>query len=392
MECMMAYGGNNLINMILSRVYATQRNKFKGSGSAAGARFAFDVTQVPVARLVPNTTSYNLEIDLPKVRLTGKAGPINFDKTIAMRARGKLAISQGRLSLTSITVDTTSTSGLDQIVVGLINSFVIPRITAALASIPIPQLHHVFDSSLSAEVRTGKVIAGPALEVGARITGQTGISAADSPSSSDISALNNGTATNARMLGLVSGGAVNVLIRNVLPPLSHGFDERASKAGFGAGIKGTVKASVPNLKITNGNAKASTTISFSGLKAGIKAPLIGWKWVSLSAPDTDVVVTNSLSASGNIGLVRLTGVSSISVNLHFPSVLDPVEHLLENLLNAILSLFRGIISNAVSGKTFELFTLPTTVPGTNLGATLSFDTGGLAYFKSSVRAMIRVRA
>lgn len=388
MESMMAYGGNNLMNMVLHKVYAAQRNRFKGSGNSSGLAYTYDVTDVPVARLVANSTSHNLEIEL-KTAITAKGGIINFAGNLPMKATGKLAISQGRLSLTGIKIVPTTTNAIDRAVISLINSTIVPMISTTLSAIPIPQLTNVFGTGLSASIQTAKVIAGPALEVGARIAGRTGIAAADAPS--NLASLNNGNATNAQLIALVSGAAANELVKAATPALLHNFDKRGSGAGFGAGIKGTIKSSIPVLEVKNGSGNASTTISFTGLKGGIRIPIKGWTWLALPAPNVKVVITHALMSSGNTGIIKLTGVSAISVSFSWPTILKPVEAVLKTLLNGILTLFRGMISNAVSGKKFELFKLPSTIPGTNLGATLSFTAGGLSYFKSSIQAIVQIR-
>jgi len=390
MKSVMAYGGNNLMNMVLARVYSTQRNKFKGVGSSGGLAYTFDVTHVPVAKLVSNRRTHNLEIDLT-VAISASGGLIQFDNTVTMKATGLLAISQSQLSLSGLNVTTSSTNLIDQVVAGVVNTQIVPAISSTLAGIPIPQLTKVLGSSLSAKLQTARVIPGPALEAGASLVGKTGIAPADAPTVDTIARLNTGTSTNALMSVVVSAGAVNALIKEVVAPLAHTFDERASKLGFGAGIKGTIRATTPVLNVQNGSGNANTSVSFTGLKGGIRVPLKGWTWVSLSAPKTNVVVTNALSGSGSTGLLTLTGVGSIKVVLNWPTLLKPVEALVKGLLNGILSLFRGTISNAVKGRKFELFKLPATIPGTNLAANLSFASGGLAYFKRSVQAVVRIR-
>jgi hypothetical protein len=390
MEPMMAYSGNNLLTMVVHRVYATQRNSFKGSGTSSGFAYSFDVTEAPGAALIPNSAARNVELALSKVMITVTGGGLNFNANVPMLATATLAVSQGIISLTNLKVTTTSANPIDRAIVAIINTQIIPQISAVLAGIPVPQLTNLFGSGLSASLRTARVIAGPALELGAGITGRSGIGAADAPAAATLASLNNGSATNALAAALVSSGAVNVLIKALIPPLSESFDNRGSKAGFGAGIKGTIKATTPVLAISGGSGEATTTISFSGLKGGIRIPVKGWTWVSLPSPSPKVVVTNTLSVSGRSGILTLTGVSSITVSLNWPSVLKPVGDVLKTLLNGILSLFRGKISNAVKGKKFTLFTLPTTIPGTNLAASLSFAQGGLGYMKGSVQALVRM--
>jgi hypothetical protein len=174
-------------------------------------------------------------------------------------------------------------------------------------------------------------------------------------------------------------------------PLSHTFNESGSKGPFGAGIKGTIKASTPMLEIKNGSAKASTTITFSSLKAGIKIPIKGWTWVDLPKPTVKLVVTHKLTSVQNKGVVELTGVDKLTVSFNWPTVLKPVGTVLQTLLNGVLSLFKGLISQAVRGKKLQVFELPSKIPGTNIGATLSLVAGGFGYVKSSLRAIIRVK-
>ncbi|MBL8896915.1 MAG: hypothetical protein JNM84_04780 [Planctomycetes bacterium] len=391
MAPLLAYAGNNLMNLVTSKVYAAERRLFKGSGTSGGLNYTYDVTEAPIAKLVHGSARHNLEFDLKKVAITAKGTLLDFQRTLRMKATGRLAIVAGALTLTGLEVTTNSTSALDQLVVGIIQSQIQPKIATALASIPIPQLNDIFSTGLSAAPREGGVIRGPALEVQARVTGKNGLASADAPTAASIRLLNDGTATDAKMIGVVSEDAIQALIKALVPPLSHAFDEIRTKGEFSAGIKGTIKATTPLLRIRNGVGEATTTISFSKLKGGIQVPLLGWTWVSLPAPTIKAAITHSLSASGNEVLVKLTGVRSLRVSLNWPAVLRPVEVVLGALLNSVLTLFRGKISAAVAGRKLELFQLPPKVPGTNINATLSFASGGLAYFKSSVQAIVRIR-
>ncbi len=389
MECMMVYAGNDLLNMVIRKAYAAHRNDFMGSGSASGLNYTFDVIEPPIGRLVAGVVTHNLEVDL-KVNLQ-TSGNLNFQDCVELKATGKLMISGGMLSLTGMQLQPISAGIPAAIVAAVVNRQVIPSINAALINIPVPQLTNLFGSGLAASPKTGAVINGPALEVGARITGQTGIAAADSPAPATLAALNSSNASNALIIAMVSSAAVNVLSKKMLPPLSYAFDRRATAAGFGAGIKGTIKATHPILTVTGGNGTIKTTISFSNLKGGIKAPMVSWKWVSLTVPDFKVVVQHTLGAVDSKGVITLTGLASINVSLSWPFVLNPVEALVEDMLDKILKLFKGQIESAITGKKFVLFELPPDIPGTGLDSTLSFDpSGGVRYFNSSVQALVRV--
>lgn len=392
MECMKAYGGNNVINMVLKKYHAAKPNEFKGSGTASGYKYSYNVVNKPVANLKPGSTT-NVDVQMNKVHIVltsvSGQGP-SLDKNLSMKASGKVGISSGIFSVISIKVEIENPNLIEAVLQGVINSQVVPKIQDTLKRVPLPQLQNIFGPGLSAQVQSGSVITGPAFEVGARITGKTGLSAADKPASSDLTLLNNGSDNNATLIGVVSAGAVNYLIERLIPPMSKSFNESGSKVGFGAGIKGTIKASTPVLKISAGNCTAYTTVSIT-LKAGIKVPIKGWTWVSIPVPNVKTGITNTLTAQGNKGVVTLTGVDSIKVSFSWPSVLKPVESIVKSLLNGVLSLFKGTISNAVKGRKFEIFQLPTKIPGTNLSTSVSFRSSGLSYYKSSIKAMVRLQ-
>lgn len=139
MEPLMAYAGNNLMNMVAGKVYVTQRNKFRVSGTSSGVSYTFDVTDAPVAKLVVNVASHNLEFDLKKVAISAKGSLIDSQKTLQMKATGRLPIAQDKLSLTGLKVTTTSSGAVDQVVAGIINAQVLPETFAKS-----PTLSHPF--------------------------------------------------------------------------------------------------------------------------------------------------------------------------------------------------------------------------------------------------------
>ena len=391
MDPLKAYAGNNLMNMVAVQAHTRFRNRFKGAGNEQGFSYSFDVQQAPLVSLVHNNSAHNLLMDLKRVTIKASGNGLNVVKDLRIQATAKLAMRNGIVSLTGLKVLTPSSQGLDRLIVNLINTQVLPKIAEALQAIEVPQLSNVFGTGLSAALRTASVLTGPALEVGARIAGKTGLSEADTPSATEKAQLNNGSASDARMIAVVSHSALNVLLKATVGPLSHTFNESGSKGPFGAGIKGTIKASTPVLEIKNGRATASTTITFSSLKAGIKIPIKGWTWVNLPKPTVKLVVTHKLTSVQNKGVVELTGVDKLTVSFNWPTVLKPVGSVLQALLNGVLTLFKGLISQAVRGQKLQVFELPSKIPGTSIGATLSLVAGGFGYVKSSLRAIIRVK-
>lgn len=385
---MMAYGGNNLINLAINKFYNLQRHRFKGSGKLSGVSYTFEVKEAPEASLSPGT-SHNLKVDT-KVDVSAERGGLNFNKNILVSTTGKIELSRGKLSLTQLRANTGSVGSVDKAVIGIINNKVIPKIRSGISLVPIPQLTSVFGTKLSVRPVTGKVINGPAVEMGARVSGKSRMGNADKPTGANINALNRGTDSNALMLATLSEEVVNMLVKSI-PQQSHEFDERKSKFKLGAGIKGTIRATTPDLEIKNGRGNAKTTIYFSSLRAGIKIPFRKWAWVNLPKPKVNVTIIHLLSVRGNRGIIILRSLSKISIPFSWPKVLRPAEKLLKVMINSVIRLFGGLINRNVSGKRFELFRLPSTVPGTRLRASLSFDNSGLEYYKSSVQAIIRIR-
>lgn len=388
----MVYAGNDLLNIVLRKVYAAERDDFKGSGNASGLNYTFDVIAPPTGRFIVGAATHNLEIDLVVDIQT--TGILTFHDHVALRAIGKLVLSGRILSLTSLKVQPASGGNpLAAAVAVAVNKQIIPSISDELDNTRVPQLTELFGTNLAANPKTGTAINGPALEVGASIAGKSGIAAADPPNATNIAALSSGSASTALVIAMVSSAAVNVLAKALIPALSYKFDKRANGGGFGAGIKGTIKATQPILKVTAGNGTVKTKISFSGLQGGIKAPVVGWKWMSLSVPQFEVTIQHTLKAVGSKGVITLTGISKIKVSLSWPAMLSPVKNLAEDLLEKVAALFEKKIEDAIEGKQFVLFRLPSQIPGTDLDANLSFaPSGGLKYFGSTVQALVQIQA
>jgi hypothetical protein len=385
MSSLKAFGGNNILNMAATKFFIANPTKFKKSGTQAGLQYSYEVLSAPVITLIPNNNIKNLNIAL-NVKI--KVMQIPFDQNIPMQASARLALQNNILSITNLSL--TADNPADQLIVGIINTIVIPNLAASLASIPVPLLTGIFGPTLSAQITGLTILNNPALEVRGKIAGTNINQIADTPTAANLNALNAGNHQSAKIIGVVVESAVNHLIKTLLPLLSHTFDKRASKIGFGAGIKGTIKASKPEMDISNGVGIAKTTITFSGLKGGIDTPLSKWKWINLPSPAVTVTVKHLLKSTGNTGIIEIRGIDSFSVNFAFPIILKPVELLLEGLFKGIFLIFKGIINNAIAGRKIEIFKLPTKVPGTNFNASLSFAPNGLSYQGKSVQGIVQV--
>lgn len=385
MSNLKAFGGNNILNMAVTKFFNANPNKFKGSGSQSNVQYAYQVVSAPVMTLIPNNNTRNLKIAL---NVNIKVPTLSFDQNIPMEANAKIVFQNNILSITNLSL--TAVNPADAFVVGLINAVVIPALSQSLAAIPVPVLTGVLSPALSVQLQSIAVLNNPALVIGGKIAGTNINQVADTPLPANLNALNTGSSSSAGIVATVVEGSINHLIKTLLPELSHSFDKRATKLGMGAGIKGTIKAGKPVLTIVNGVGSAKTTISFSGLKAGIDPPFVSMKWISLPSPTVAVTVNHLLKSSGNTGVLEIRGIDDFSVNFSFPTLLKPVELLLEGLFKGIFVIFKGLINNAISGRKIELFKLPSKLPGTHFSASLAFAQNGLSYLGKSIQGIVRV--
>jgi hypothetical protein len=396
MDSMMAYGGNNILNLTLNKVYQKDPSKFEGSGSVKGFNYSFEITKAPTAKLVYGNSTHNIVISLKNVNIkiaprVGIDGP-SIDKNMPLTAEGKLGISDGIFSFTSLVVSIDNPDVLEAIFVEIINEKVVPKIEDQLKAVTLPQLDNLFHSSLTAEIHTGQVISGPAFEIGVRITGNTSIGVADAPASTNISSLNSGTATNALVVAMISDDAINVLIKSLNKTITKSYDEReTNEYGFGSAITGTLTITTPVLNITNGSGKVTAHVSVD-LKAGIQVPLLDWGWVTLFRGVADVEVNNTLITQGNEAMMKLNSIASLVIDYGLPPEMIPVEKEVISMYAKIYKNFTAKVNSALQERPpIHLFNLPSTIPGSSTPATLSFDPDGFTYYKNSVRALVRIK-
>ena len=113
----------------------------------------------------------------------------------------------------------------------------------------------------------------------------------------------------------------------------------------------------------------------------------------MSVPDSIAIVDFELETNGPGATLHLTGVEAISVTLgNWPTIFKPVENEIEALLDVVVNAFDGQISQAVNQVHVPLFSLPQSIPGTNIPANLSFAPSGLGFYEGSVQALILVTA
>lgn len=403
MNCIKAYGGNNLLNLAIKKFYTTNRSKFKGNGKSDGYTYTYDISEMPVANLLPNETVKNFEIVMNNVVITAKGNNVNINNNIKLVALCKLAIVKKtsetvlgqiidylipkyELSLKILKIVSPSTNIIDQIIVGILNSQVIPKINDTLKELQIPQIIRLFGSNLSARLKTFQVIQGPAFEVGATLVGKTNLGEANYPTA-NINALNIGN-NSALVVGTISSQAINTIIKEIILPFEQNFRKTKGKGG----LKGKLKVEFNSLEIKNNDCLIDLSVSINKFQGGIYLPIVDWEWFSLPSQKINLKILNKLSVNGNAALLTLTDLTEFKMSINWPTSLKLVKTILSSLLESeIKSFIKSEIKKQIISKKIEIFKLPSTIPGTNLSASLTFEKNGLEYYNSSLKALVKIQ-
>ncbi len=388
MRPLMAYAGDDLLDMTFRLAFAEHPELFTGRGRTADYRYTFTLTEPPTVQLRVPTRARpeNMTIAVPNVDVVITTGGTAVPLSCSATATGTLLVRAGVLVVDGLQV-TMNAGILSALAQQAMDQGVLPGVRAALRSVPIPQLNDAFGDGLDARVREGEVVAGPVLRIGARM-GTRGMPDADDLPMADRPALVDDGAPSARMAAMVCAAAVNALLDEHTPRLRH--TERRILANA-AGVRASFSATTPTLRIVNGAGTATTRISTT-LSAGINIPFFGWRWGSVAVPDVVVAVAHTLVAAGSNADVRLGQVSAINVVLDLPGWLGPVAGAIRGAVNGIANAFRGVINTIINGRRITVYQLPDVLPGTHLPARLTFVAGGLRYVGGSLRTIIRVRA
>jgi hypothetical protein len=336
-----------------------------------------DITDTP-----PNISVVlsNVKVDFYDYE-NGQRGALQLSINREIQVWAVMGLNGSHIALSSLTDQVIGGAPLgNKILQKVLTNYVLPSLKGQIENIQLPQLQDILGTDLNASIANFNIV-NQQFSIDASVAGfhfadqSNKVKNVDDVSSGDI-------------YGVIDGAIVNQIMKTKIPSITKPFNKSSSTAGFGAGIKGSMTFSNPSFSISGGQATATGNLSLSA-QAGIKT--LWWNWVPLPVPDTVVTIKVALKTSSTEASVEITGIDSIHVNIgNWPSILKPIESAIESLLDAIVSIFQGAISSAVSGISINLFSLPSTIPGTDIPAKLTFPSGGLSFNGSNVDATINV--
>jgi hypothetical protein len=371
-----------LFNLLLARYVTANGDKFGGSKiiPEIGLEFVFGLNGPPTTELGVKTDGSNITLHFDQMHLdiytyeNDQRGALQNTLPVHIVVAGTLALSGQSLQISELKAAASGTEKLDAKVAAMFNDTVIPQFQAQVANLPLPDFKRIVGLPVQLN---GLQVVEHQLQVSAQIGGSS-----DQPSipsiPSDVPII---TAS-------LSSGVINELAGQQFPGAHEHAGNRSSKVGFGYDGEADAGANGLNIKIAGGQAHGSLHV-WASAKGGIE--LFG-KWVEPAlSVSTRTPPINLRLVTGNdrkSAVVKLYLDGNIQIDFGLPGVLEKVA---DSILSAIRPL-SGAITDAVNIGLDKInipaFTLPNSLPGTNLAANLKFDQLGL--YGNSVFATIHV--
>jgi hypothetical protein len=378
--------GQAAVDLAIGLAYESARDRFRLAGRAYGIDYVVDVAAPPVVRLRSDAGDHDLVVEMGSLLVRARRGHLRLGRTLALVARGRLRIAEGEVSAAGWRVASSAAGRVEHAVVGVFATRIGARLAAAVDGVRIPDLARATRAAPRLRLVSGEVVPGPAFAAAFELGGTDGAEPADHPSAADVAAVSEEGREGALVVALVSGGALTALLRNVAPPVTLAFE----RAWRGAGLRGTIIATAPVLEVSDGTARAATTVTFAGLEGGLRMPIKGWSWLRLPDVRSRVVVTHGLEIVGETVALTLTGVEAITPVLTLPRALAPVAPLLRRLLDAALEAFRRRLTAAYQGRSVEVLSLREVAADLPIPLDVRVDPGGLGYHGRSLRVRVRI--
>lgn len=363
----MVFANSALFDLLLARYVAANPEAMSGvvSAPAIGLKFEFGSSSAPTSDLTPQPSGGNFGIRIPL-----ELQVISLKTGKRVNVADLLVVVSGTVSLQGQAIQLTNLSAtgpvdvLDQKAAAMFNEKVLPRLKDAVSRVPLPDLT--------------KVLGVPVQVVGVQVIDrQVAVSAQIAGAGGTIEGATVAPAFPA-VMAAISGDAISALARAQFQPVTATAGAHKETAGFGYDAQAEAGAGNPRVAIAGGQAEGTIDV-WASAKGGIEVatewiePEVG---VSTAVPPLGLRLVNGGSGKNLDVKVYLTG--SVRVDFGLPSALEEYADEILTALGPIGEAITQKINAALDPIAIHAFTLPATVPGTNVAANLAFASQGFA--------------
>lgn len=351
------------LDLVTARYVAANPSMFSGVQADDGLGIEMDYqTGTPSVDLAPSSAGKNIALNFPAVAITtyqrsgGQRGPKISSLQAKLTIAGNLALHGQALALSEL-----AASGVtfqDKLAAALFNSKVLPSISSAVASIPLPDVRRLTHLPITL---TGLAIVNRVV----RIDASLGVGAGTPAIVLEPGGM-------PAMTCAVSGAAIQALAAR-----AAGFPATADKSArghvgkwpFRLSWSADANASVDSLSfsVNSGQAHASVHVS-----AGCSAKFEGLG-PHIEIPATTPSVNVSISHDGQDAKIYFQLPAPPNLVPHLPGVLDKISGSIRDLVNGLAEATELVINDRLSRATVTLFSLPEAISFVGVSATLGWS-------------------
>jgi len=367
-EAVVLHANEALFDVMLARYYAAHQSEFAGSVPAEDldALYEFAATARPTIDLSPRTDGANVAIVFSSVTIKmydyahGQRGQLTETDTVGLTMTGTLGLSGQSLALSSLT--STATGSQDaRAAARVIDKRLIPQYQAEVQNMPLPDLRRLLGFAVTV---TGLTVANHLVQVRAQL---------GSPND-PAPGWSRAPMTQAGVIAAISDGGINDLLSQVFHGVSREADAPTTDTWF-VGFRAGARASAENPRITirGGTATGSIQVS-AGVSAGVET---AGHWtdvpisISVSTPPIGLRLVTDNAGKSAVLTFYLNG--TVALHSDLPSILGKFADSVLGVIDSVANEITTAINEALDRIRIVVFTLPDTIPGTKLSATLKFD-------------------
>ncbi|MDB5084183.1 MAG: hypothetical protein JWN30_1069 [Bacilli bacterium] len=371
-----------IFNLLLEKFISSNPNDFRGNKSIPeiGTEFVFELNGAPVTDLSAQANGGNISLRFDHVQLQvfdyqdGKRHSLQNTFTVHLLMTGHVLLNGQNVSLTGLSASASGTDRLDAKAAKMVNETIIPQFQQKVAQIQLPDFSKLVDMSFQLN----------AIEVNDHrltVLAQIGNTKGDPNFNVSLPA-------EPAIIAAIGSSVINEFAAAQFPGASASVGDKSSSWGFGYEGHAEAGADQPHVEIVNGQAQGTLPVWVSA-KGGIE--VLG-QWierdisVSLNTPPLNIRLVNDSNAKSVFIKVYLDG--NISVDFGLPDALEKAAEGILSFIQPIASAITDAINVGLDKINIKAFTLPSTIPGTNFAANLSF--GWVGFSGNCVAATILI--